>query len=158
MINTSLPLSSPAIREDYDDHARWLDDQDGGNRWENWAACRDHDPAMFFPVDVKLVAPATRDQDGNVVTEAVYVEEESPYPTPEVKAICDRCPVRWRCLERNMNEEFGVYGGMTGFQRALMNKKITRKKCVNCPSTDVVLNNNQKKELCLACGTSWDVL
>lgn len=158
MINTSLPLSSFATQEDYDDHARWLDDQDGGSRWENWAACRDRDPAMFFPVDVKLVTPAVRDQDGNVVTEAVYVEEELAYAPPEVKAICDRCPVRARCLERNMNEEFGIYGGYTGFQRGLMTKRIVRKRCLGCGSNDLVMNANQKKEICLACGVSWDVL
>ncbi len=158
MINTSLPLSSPVLNEDYDDRARWLDAQDGGDRWREWAACRDRDPAIFFPVELKLVEPAVRDQHGNVVTEAVYVEEEPAHPPAEVKAICDRCPVRWRCLERNMDEEFGIYGGTTGFQRGLMTKRIVRKRCLGCGSSDLVMNANQKKEICLACGVSWDVL
>lgn len=160
MINTSLPRPSITEQqhdEDYDDTARWLDDQDGGSRWENWAACRDRDPAVFFPVDLKLIAPAVV-KDGVQVSEAVYTEEEPPYPPPEIKAICDRCPVRWRCLERNMDEDYGIFGGTTGFQRGLMTKKIVRKRCLGCGSGDLVMNANQKKELCLACGVSWDVL
>lgn len=124
--------------EEYDDNARWLDDQDGGDRWRDWASCRDEDPTKFFPVDA----------DG----------EELAFPPPEVMEICDRCPVRGRCLNKYMDEPYGIFGGTTGYQRQLLTKKITRKRCVGCGSTDLVLNGNMKKEACLGCGLSWDVL
>lgn len=138
--------------EDYDDRDRWLDDRDGGDRWRYHAACRDEDPALFFPLEVE-----TRVVNG-VLTQ-VLTENEPPYPPPEVKAICDRCPVRGKCLDMFMDEEQGIFGGTTGYQRRLLTKREKpRKRCAVCTSTDVVLNTNQKKEACLACGHSWDVL
>src|SRR5687768_1051467 len=107
---------------------------------------------MFFPVKV-----TTRVVDG-VVTQFL-TDEEPEYPPPNVKAICDRCPVRGRCLDKFIDEPQGIFGGTTGYQRELLTKKVKpRKRCAVCTSTDVVLNNNQKKEACLACGHSWDVL
>ena len=149
--------------EDYDDSDRWLDDQDGGDRWRAWAACRDKDPSLFFPLEVKRVRVPVPTSEYNSVSDGytfieVPTDDEPAYPPPAVKAICDRCPVRARCLERYMNEPVGIFGGTTGYQRALMTKKIVRKRCVSCGSGDLVMNNNQKKELCLACGVSWDVL
>lgn len=131
--------------EDYDDNARWLDDADGGDRWRAWAACRDKDPALFFPTV-------------QVVVDDVVTEEEPPYPPPEVKAICDRCPVPGRCLDKFMEEEQGVFGGLTGYQRRLLTKKVVRKRCLSCASTDLVTHSSQRKEICLACGVSWDIL
>lgn len=135
---------------DYDDNARWLDDADGGDRWRAWAACRDVDPALFFPTQ----ETKTVDKDGVVVV----TEDEPAYPPPEVKEICDRCPVRDRCLERFMDEDTGIFGGMTGYQRRLMTKKIVRKRCLSCGSEDLVIGSSQRQELCLACGMSWDVI
>lgn len=133
--------------DDYDDDARWRDDADGGDRWRAYGACRADgvDPDLFFPVDVTI--------DGDVVS-----EEEPAYPPPEVMAICNRCRVRAKCLTRYVNEPYGIFGGTTGYQRALMNKKIKRKGCPGCGSTDVVQSTSQRQEACLACGISWDVL
>lgn len=51
----------------------------------------------------------------------------------EAKALCAKCPVRATCLERGMDEEFGVWGGLTRAERkrlrttgsAQINKTIT---------------------------------
>lgn len=159
----SMSSNRVPVEEDYDDGARWLDDQDGGDRWRAWAACRDRDPNMFFPVIVerKRVPVPTSEfndvSDGYTIIE-IATDDEPPYPPPTVKAICDRCPVRARCLERYMYEDTGIFGGTTGYQRSLLHKKIIRKQCLGCGSPDLVMNTNQKKEICLACGVSWDIL
>lgn len=133
--------------DDYDDEARWLDDRDGGDRWQDWRACGDDvDPNLFFPTQPVV-------EDGEVVG-----EEEPAYPPPEPREICARCPVAGRCLERNMNQPYGIFGGMTAYQRGLTTKKILRKRCLNCGSTDLVVNGTQKKEVCLACAMSWDII
>lgn len=138
---------------DYDDRDRQLDDADGGDRWRAYGACRADgvDPELFFPVEVERIV------EGGVVVE-VATDNELAYPPPEVKAICDRCQVRGRCLERYMNEESGIFGGLTAYQRGLMTKKIVRKRCLACSSTDLVMNATQRKEICLRCGHSWDIL
>lgn len=133
--------------DDYDDRARWLDDADNGNRWQDYRACRgkDVDPDLFFPSVPVL-------ENGEVIR-----EEEPAYPPPEVKAICDHCPVRGRCLDRNLDTEYGIFGGTTGYQRRLMTKKVTRRRCITCGSTDVVRSQTQRDQVCLACGLSWPV-
>jgi WhiB family transcriptional regulator, redox-sensing transcriptional regulator len=138
-LTATLPSASWRPTEDYDDRDRWLDDQDGGDRWRSHRACDVSKADLFFP-------PV--DENG----------DEPPYPSPEAKAICDRCPVRGRCLDEYMNEDYGIFGGLTAYQRGLMTKKIVRKRCLSCGGTDLVLNGSQRKELCLACGYSWDVL
>lgn len=119
---------------DYDDEDRRLDDRDGGWRWESYAACRDADPALFFP------------------------DDEPAFPPPEVRQICQRCEVSGRCLERNMTQEFGIFANTTGHQRQLLTKKIKRKRCVTCGSTDIVKTGNQRHNVCLACGMSWEII
>lgn len=156
-MTNSLRRVTPPVEETYDDHDRWLDDRDGGDRWRSYAACRDEDPALFFPLVVerrRVVDPM-----GDVSYEDVVTDEEPPYPPPNVKAICDRCTVAGKCLDKFMDEDQGIFGGTTGYQRQLLTKKVKpRKRCAVCTSPDVVVNNNQKKEACLACGHSWDVL
>ena len=122
---------------DYDTRDRWLDDADGGNRWRAYRRCDQTPPDTFFPEDDNGVEP--------------------PYPPPDVKKICERCPVAGRCLNENLNEEYGIFGGTTGFQRSLMTKKIKRKSCLSCGSTDVI-DKVPHNEICLACGVSWEVL
>lgn len=104
--------------------------------WQRERACQGADLTLFFP------------EDGDGV--------ELAYPPPEAKKICDQCPVRAECLTLYMNEEFGIFGGMTGYQRSLLTKKKHRKRCVGCGSTDVITEN--KHDLCLGCGLSWEVL
>lgn len=139
-MTTSLPRPRWRPSDAYNDRARWLDEEDGGDRWRSHAACLDADPTLFFPVD----------RDGN---------EPSVAP-PEAKVICHRCPVAGKCLETYIDEEFGVFAATTGYERRIMTKKIVRKHCprTSCRSTDVVKHRSQRKEVCLACGWSWDIL
>jgi hypothetical protein len=160
-LTRSLPRSRWRPEDDYDDHARWADDVDGGDRWRAYAACRDADPRLFFPVVVERRVVPDRVIDGELAPGYVLeveTDEEPPYPPPAVKAICDRCPVAGRCLDKHMDDEYGVFGGTTGYQRRLMTKKIVRKHCLGCGSPDLVTSSSQKKEVCLACGVSWDIL
>jgi hypothetical protein len=162
-VTTFLPRARWQPDDEYDDDARWRDDQDGGDRWRAYAACRaaDVDPDMFFPVVIKRVVVPEKVVNGELIAShiiEVSTDEEPPTAPPAVKAICQRCPVAGRCLDKYMDEEVGVFAGTTGYQRRLMTKKIVRKQCVRCQSTDVVKNNTQKKEVCLACGLSWDIL
>lgn len=84
-------------------------------------------------------------------------DDEPHYPSPRAKAICVMCEVRPECLAYAFehNIEFGVWGGMSTYQRHLMTKKQERKKCIACPSNDIIVEN--RHEVCLACGTSWPI-
>lgn len=78
--------------------AELLYDGHGVPDWHEDAACRDHDPALFFP------------ETGN--------EEE----VTKAKAVCADCPVRAACLRDVMAWErpsarFGVVGGLSVNER-----------------------------------------
>jgi WhiB family redox-sensing transcriptional regulator len=64
------------------------------------AACRDHNPDLFFPAED---APA----------ELVRVQEAT------AKAVCRSCPVAGACLSTALSQrlEFGVWGGLTAEDR-----------------------------------------
>lgn len=158
-MTVTVPGAGRSPSEDYDDRARWLDDRDGGWRWEDWAACRDADPALFFPVEYRQER-RTVVRDGVTVEEVVNVptDEEPALAPPQAREICQRCPVAGRCLEKNMEQEFGVFAGTTGYERQLLTKKIVRKRCVRCSSTDLVKSTNQRQEVCLSCGLSWEII
>lgn len=145
--------------EDYDERDRQLDDRDGGWRWQDYSACRTTDPALFFPVVTRRES-RTSVVDGRTVSEVVEVvtDEEPALPSPEVRAICQRCPVASRCLEKNIDAEYGVFAGLTAYQRGLLTRKIVRKRCVSCGSEDLVKSVNQREEVCLSCGLSWEIL
>jgi hypothetical protein len=70
-------------------------DSDKAEHWSILAACRDHDPELWFPVS-----------KGNA-TEAKAV------------AICRQCPVLTRCAQEALTTkpEFGVWAAMTETQR-----------------------------------------
>lgn len=109
--------------------------------WRHRSACRDYDRSLFFPV--------TDDDD--------ETEEEPPLADPTVKVICDACPVRTECLKYALENhiEYGIFGGLTGYERSLIGKKRSRKRCPGCSSEEVMkIGRNQ---VCGACGISWDV-
>jgi WhiB family redox-sensing transcriptional regulator len=60
--------------------------------WRDVAACRDHDPELFFPIGA--AGPAL-DQ------------------VERAKQVCQRCPVREPCLRWALNHgvAFGIWGG-----------------------------------------------
>lgn len=83
--------------------------------------------------------------------------DEPPFPTVEARSFCDVCPVRPDCLTYALAHgiDFGVWGGMSAYQRGLLTRKKERKRCPSCGSMDIVLENGS--EICLACGVSWEV-
>lgn len=66
--------------------------------WAEFAACKDEDPELFFPVSE--VGPGARQ-------------------TAQAKEICFRCPVREVCLGFALDAglDHGVFGGMTADER-----------------------------------------
>lgn len=66
--------------------------------WRTHAACRNTDPALFFPIGT--TGPA--------------VEQ-----IQSAKAVCDECPAREPCLDFAMRtrQDSGVWGGMTEDER-----------------------------------------
>lgn len=62
--------------------------------WVAEAACRGLDPSFFFP----------QVTDGNAASE-------------EARSACARCTVRDECLEANLDEKNGVWGGTTPKER-----------------------------------------
>lgn len=66
--------------------------------WRDGAACRDHDPELFFPVSE--IGPG-----------AEQVEQ--------AKAVCATCPVRAECLEYALDNalDYGIFGGLTESER-----------------------------------------
>jgi len=40
----------------------------------------------------------------------------------DARLLCQRCPVRWRCLEYGMPETHGIWGGATERQRRRLRK------------------------------------
>ncbi len=72
--------------------------------WRDLAACRDSEPALFFPVGT--TGPAL-----DLIDEA--------------KAICGQCSVREECLMYALetNQEAGVWGGYAEDERRRLRKR-----------------------------------
>lgn len=117
-----------------------------GDDWQDdpQRACRDQPSELFFPVEVE---PETGE------------EIEPAYPPPAAKAVCNRCPVRADCLEFALatNQGYGVWGGMSSYERGLISKPKPRVHCPGCGSTTVV-RDVPTVEICLACTISWPVI
>lgn len=75
--------------------------------WRHQAACRDHDPEIWFPVGTSGPALAQ---------------------TGEAKAVCRRCPVVAECLAWAVSsgQDFGVWGGMSEGERREMSRRNAR--------------------------------
>lgn len=74
--------------------------------WRELAACRDHDPGLFFP-----------DRYNNYGG-----LDHRSLPTPAVrdaKRVCGGCPVRSDCLTYALtnDEDTGIWGGLTPEER-----------------------------------------
>ncbi len=72
--------------------------------WQWRAACRGHDPSLFFPPN----EPESREQ-----------REERER---RAKAVCAECPVRIECLEYaiRIREPYGIWGGLNELERRLL--------------------------------------
>ena len=71
---------------------------DDSSDWRDGAACRHHDPDLFFPEGT--AGPALRQAD-------------------RAKQVCESCPVRRPCLDFAQRHRltFGVWGGTTWEER-----------------------------------------
>lgn len=86
-----------------DRHAAALLDTIHGD-WRESAACGDHDPELFFPIQDDKPGYGAR----------IHAQIQA------AKRVCRHCPVAGACLDfaiRN-GERFGVWGGMTERERA----------------------------------------
>ncbi len=82
----------------------WITGNVADRAWRRSAACRDLDPAVFFPVGFT----------GHAVQELA-----------EAKAVCRRCPVRLACLQFALvsNQECGVWGGYDEEERRVLRRQ-----------------------------------
>jgi hypothetical protein len=87
--------------------------------WRTFAVCLSMPVELFFPPDAI---------DGRCLPKSYY---------DEAKSLCVQCPVRTTCLERGMDEEFGVWGGLTRAERKRLKEtgssQINRKVSVIQP-------------------------
>lgn len=67
--------------------------------WEERAACRGRDTDTFYP------------------------ERNDRRTERLAKRVCGRCVVRRECLAHGMNEEFGIWGGLTPGVRKRLRRK-----------------------------------
>lgn len=85
------------------------------------------------------------------------LDDEPPYPSKEAQLFCRVCPVRAECLadalELSVDDDWGVRGGTSAYQRRQMRRVTRRRTCVGCGSEHLVLEGGN--ELCLSCGLSW---
>jgi WhiB family transcriptional regulator, redox-sensing transcriptional regulator len=73
----------------------------GPRDWRDDAACRNHDPELFFP---EGTAGPARDQ------------------AERAKRVCQSCPVQAPCLQFALGHglSFGIWGGVTGDERRFL--------------------------------------
>lgn len=76
--------------------------------WREYAACRDEDPELFFPVSI--VGPVAQRQ------------------VDAAKDVCRRCPVADDCLSWALaaDESAGVWGGMAENERRSLKRRVAR--------------------------------
>ncbi|MFF5655270.1 WhiB family transcriptional regulator [[Kitasatospora] papulosa] len=77
--------------------------------WRADGACREMDPAVFFPKDMGRAA--------------------APLVALEAKAVCAVCPVRQACLRHAMErpEWSGVWGGLDEDERRQYRRRLQRR-------------------------------
>ena len=100
--------------------------------WQTMAECRGVSRDLFFP-----------DYDWAV--------------DPAIIAICNRCPVREDCLKFALDhdEEFGIWGGLTEWQRRQITMTRVRVRCPDCRSD--LTAEDERFGVCLSCGLSWPI-
>ena len=67
--------------------------------WSTLAACKGLDPQMFFP--------------GSGQNDLLEL----------ARAVCNGCSVKQQCLNENLHEEFGVWGGTSERQRRILRRQ-----------------------------------
>lgn len=71
--------------------------------WINRAACKSAPPEVFHPVEVS----------GKYLPDDVAV----------ARTWCNQCPVRDECLEANLSDPFGIFGGLDPDERTYLRKR-----------------------------------
>lgn len=84
------------------------------HKWRAHAACRGIDPATFFPTSADAAG------------------------LKYALSICAACPVKAECLEANLWEQDGIWGGTSAKER-----------------TRIRVEREDKKRPCLRCGTPF---
>lgn len=104
--------------------------------------CRGDKPDRWFPTVIDV-------ETGD--------EYEPPYAPPDVKELCNWCPVRPECLAFALESDqpAGIWAGLSTYERQLIKKPKQRKHCPSCGSGDVIVEN--RHEVCFGCGISWDI-
>jgi hypothetical protein len=128
-----LSVADPA----YDDPRNGFRWRANRREWRDFAACRSAPPDLFF----SLEDPTDEDS------------AEPPYLTEEQATYCNRCPVRDDCGAVGRGEDFGVWGGLTAYERSLLGRPTNRKRCPVC--ANVVLMAEDGSGVCVACANSW---
>ncbi len=107
--------------------------------WDDFAACRDVDPNIFF---------GRPDKYG--------VDRHDPAELALAKSICDRCAVAGDCLAYALDrgaDVYGIWGGSTQEDRRRLVRRIPRVKCPICASRDLI--SYPIVQVCGSCGNSW---
>ena len=128
-----MSVANPAYDDPRDGFRRRADRR----AWRDLAACRDAPPDLFFLLE------DPDDEDS----------AEPRYPTDEQRSYCGRCPVQDDCDAVGRGEDFGVWGGLTAYQRSLLGRPTARKRCPVCASVAVV--SEEGNGVCVACAHSW---
>jgi WhiB family redox-sensing transcriptional regulator len=92
--------TTPAPRADFHETS--------DHTWRQYAACRDEEPDLFFPI-------------GNTGIALLQIEEAT--------AVCRRCPVMDSCRQWALEtgQDFGVWGGMSEDERRDIKGSAARK-------------------------------
>lgn len=74
------------------------------NSWVQHAACSDsgYSVDLWFP------------QRGDTTSERL------------ARSVCESCPVRFECLQENIDERDGIYGGTSGRQRRALRRELNK--------------------------------
>ena len=75
--------------------------------WRHYAACRDEDPELFFPI-------------GNTGPALLQIDE--------AKRVCQRCAVLEPCLQWALGsgQDSGVWGGLSEDERRALKRRSAR--------------------------------
>ena len=75
--------------------------------WRSYAACRDEDPELFFPI-------------GNTGPALLQIEE--------ARQVCKRCAVSEACLQWALEsgQDSGVWGGLSEDERRALKRRSAR--------------------------------
>jgi WhiB family redox-sensing transcriptional regulator len=106
--------------------------------WRADAACRGLVDAYFDPWDA---------------------DDKDTRPNATAAYICERCPVRRRCLiEAIMHKEpHGVWGGLTQRQRKSLVRARHRVRCPICKGS-LLACADEHAQACLSCGVTWKTI